>query len=231
MSSAQPALRASICDRRPRRAVVRRFAGAQTHARAAEPARPQTYACTSRGRCSCKSSVLVGPGAELQPHATLDRSPSLSQLKLFCLQTICSAPRRAGSGEGAQMDRFFDNSLKRSTQAQRHHMLKGRPARRAVARPSPPWLGHAGSVPCRQRPARTPARSFTCRELASISKGRFVSAEGKAARRRFKLLGSLQPAHLAHQVLISHGLGGTGYLTALELSKTEHGVKRGGWRR
>lgn len=93
----------------------------------------QADACTSRGRCSCKSSALAVPGAELQPRAALDRSSSLPQAKLFCLRTICSASRRVGSGEGAQMDGFFDNSLKRSTQAQRLHMPKGRPARRAVA--------------------------------------------------------------------------------------------------
>lgn len=177
------------------------------------PARRRTPAHHG-GRCSRKSCALTVLGAELQPHATLDRSRSFFLSRtLFCLQTICSAPRHAGSSEGAQMDGFFDNSLKQSTQAQQHHMPKGRPARRAVARPS--LLGSAAQAAC---PARTPARSLTCRELASISRGRFVSAEGRAARRRFKLLGRFQPAH---RVLISHGLGGTRYRAAPQPSETQ----------
>lgn len=185
-SSTQPALRGSICDRSPRSAVVKRFAGAQTHARGAEPACPQMDACTSRGRRSCKSSVLVAPGTELQPHATLDRSPSLSQLKLFCLQTICSAPRCAGSGKGAQMDGFFDNSLKRSTQAQRHHMPKGRPARRAVAQPSLLGLAmqavcSAGSAPPGPRRAPSPAESLQAFPGAALSLPKAKWPEGDSS--------------------------------------------------
>lgn len=74
------------------------------------------------------------------------------------------------------MDGFFDNSLKRGTQAQRCHMPKGRPARRAVPRPS--FLGAAaGSIP-RGLQRSSPAESLQTPPGAAPSLPKTQQPEG-----------------------------------------------------
>lgn len=124
----------------------------QGHKHTQELQSVQTYNRTSRGRCSCKGLCFHDAARRFGQVCF----PFLGR-SWFCLQTICLAPRRA---EGAQMDRFFDNSLKTKHPSTTAPYAEGPASSESCRTTLPPWLG----------PARTPARSLTCRELANISR-------------------------------------------------------------
>lgn len=178
------------------------------------------------GKC-CWQSPTRGAGAELQPLWT-GLLPLLSRSCFVC-KPSARRPTVPAAARGPRWTGLFENSLKRSTQAQRLHMPKGRPALRAVARPSllPPSL--LGSALPRAQCAPSPAESLQAfPEASSFSRAHLVHAQ--SGQKEVGAPGQPPVCTPCTAGPASCGLKDQ-VLHSLKISQAGFGVRRGRWRR